>query len=346
MTEPDSDPKRAGAAVDPFAALDGFLAHLQKVRRASPHTVRAYGGDVARFLEFAKSRGVTDAREIDDLLVREYVVLFKANETASREPHGGAGPRKKTSVARMLAAVRAFLKHLVKNGEIDRNPAALVRTPKKDQALPKCLNENEVSRLLAATNGASFASARDRALLEVLYSTGCRVAELVGMDLADIDFERGAVIVRGKRKKERLCALGRPALVALSDYRGFRDRELNDVGRDEDALFLNDRPGRGRLERLTDRSVRRLLKHYLALADLGIAPSPHTLRHSFATHLLQRGANLRLVQEMLGHEHATTTQIYTHLDPARLRESYERAHPRARSEESEESEAPDESRST
>lgn len=313
--------------VDAFLALDRWLAHLKKVRRVSPHTVRAYGGDVARFLEFAKSRGVVDAREIDDLLVREYVVLFQENDSA---PSGPGAPRKKTSVARMLAAVRSFLKHLVRDGELDSNPGALVRTPKKDQPLPNCLSEEQVSRLLAATDGGSFASARDRALLEMMYSTGCRVSELVGIDLDDLDLERGAVRVRGKRKKERLCALGRPALAALAAYRELRDRELAEAGKDEAALFLNDRPGAGRLERLTDRSVRRLLKRYLALADLSAAPSPHTLRHSFATHLLQRGANLRLVQEMLGHERATTTQIYTHLDPARLRDSYERAHPRAK----------------
>lgn len=319
------------ARIEPFLALDRFLDHLTKVRRASAHTVRAYGGDIARFLEFAKSRGVDDARAIDDLLIREYVVAFQENEGAAKGP---GAPRKKTSVARMLASIRSFLKHLVRDGDLDRNPAALVRTPRKDQPLPKCLSEDQVSRLLKATAGGTFASSRDRALLEVLYSTGCRVAELVGMDLVDVDFERGAVLVRGKRKKERLCALGRPAIAALREYREFRDAELKDFGRSEDALFLNDRPGAGRLERLTDRSVRRLLKHYLAIADLPVAPSPHTLRHSFATHLLQRGAHLRLVQEMLGHERATTTQIYTHLDPGRLRETYEKAHPRARPEES------------
>jgi site-specific recombinase XerD len=315
---------------DAFAALDRFLEHLGKVRRCSPHTLRAYADDVARFLEFAMSRGIRDVAAIDDLLVREYVVLYHDNEESDDPARRGA--RRKSTVARMLAALRSYFRLLVRNGDIPVNPASLVRSPKKDRTLPKYLTENDVTRLLATTGGDDFAAARDRAILEVLYSTGCRVAECVGIDVDDLDRERCTVIVRGKRKKERLCALGRPALAALEAYLALRSRELADSGRDEDALFLNDRPGQGRLERLTDRSVRRLLKRYLSLAGLPASPSPHTLRHSFATHLLQRGANLRLVQEMLGHEQATTTQIYTHLDPARLRESYERAHPRAKPE--------------
>ncbi len=314
---------------DPFLALDRFVEHLRSVRRCSPHTLRAYGNDVARFLEFAASEGARTLDALDDLLVREYVVRFKDAEC--EDPGGRSrGVRKKTSVARMIASLRAYFRHLVRNGILEQNPAALVRTPKKDQRLPKCLSEDEVGRLLSSVRGGEFAALRDKAILEVLYSTGCRVAECVGMDVDDLDLERGAVIVRGKRKKERLCALGGPSRKAIAAYLDARARELLEHGRDESALFLNDRPGEGRLERLTDRSVRRLLKHYLALADLPAGPSPHTLRHSFATHLLQRGANLRLVQEMLGHEQATTTQIYTHLDPDKLRASYEKAHPRAR----------------
>lgn len=327
---PAARDERPEAATDSLRALDRFLEHLRAVRRSSPHTLRAYGDDIARFLEFAHGRGITSLEAIDDILVREYAVAYREgveDDPAARSRR--AQERKKTSLARVLAALRSFFKHCVRNGDLKANPAALVRSPKKDRTLPKVLSESEVERLLDATLGSGFAGLRDRALLEVLYSTGCRVSELVGLDVDDLDLERGTAHLRGKRKKERLGALGSPARLALERYLQARASELLEAGKDENAVFLNDRPGAGRLERLTDRSVRRLLKRYLALADLPAAPSPHTLRHSFATHLLQRGANLRLVQEMLGHEQATTTQIYTHLDPERLRESYRKAHPRA-----------------
>jgi site-specific recombinase XerD len=319
------EPDEKARPSETFAMLERFLDHLAKVRRVSPLTVAAYGQDVARFLEFAASRGARRLDRLDDLLLREYAILFRDGK--ERED---SAPRRKTTLAKALAGLRAYFRFALRDGAIDKDPTVLLRGPKKDRPLPKLLTEGQVERLLSAVAGDSFAARRDLALLETLYSTGCRVAELVAMDARDLDLERGAVIVRGKRKKERLCALGSKARAALVAYLAAREAELSQAAHREAALFLNDRPGALRLRRLTDRSVRRLLKAHLAHADLPASPSPHTLRHSFATHLLRRGANLRQVQELLGHAQATTTQVYTHLDPERLRASYDAAHPRAR----------------
>lgn len=237
-------------------------------------------------------------------------------------------------MARKVSALRSFFRYLLEQDTVAANPASAVRRPKKDQALPRFLEESAVLRLLAAPAGDGYAVVRDRALLELLYSTGVRVAELVGANLDDLDLAGRTLAVRGKGRKERLCVLGEPAARALEAWLERRTERLAAAARGrrdrERALFLNEGRGPGGLGRLTDRSVRRLLKSYLLQAGLDPKASPHTLRHTFATHLLNRGANLRLVQEFLGHENLTTTQIYTHLDARRLKEEYRKAHPGGR----------------
>ncbi|MFG0319027.1 MAG: tyrosine recombinase XerC [Planctomycetota bacterium JB042] len=307
---------------DLYASLEEFLTHLRSLKAASPHTLRAYSNDLVQFIEFARARGQGTTDAVDVLLVREWIRHY-------REGRDGGGARAKTSMARKLSALRSFFRWLLERDEIEENPAVAVRRPKRDRPLPKFLDEEEVERLLRAPEGDDFGAIRDRALLELLYSTGTRVAEVVGADVADLDLAGGSLRVRGKGKKERLCILGEPAVAALGRYLALRDRRLAEAGRREGALFLNDRRGPKGLKRLTDRSVRRLLKEYLAKAGLDPKASPHTIRHSFATHLLNRGANLRLVQEFLGHERITTTQIYTHLDVKRLTDAYRESHPRA-----------------
>ncbi|MBI4881866.1 MAG: tyrosine recombinase XerC [Planctomycetes bacterium] len=305
-----------------YESLEDFIAHLRGVRSASAHTVKAYETDLIQFIEFARARGARSAGAVDTLLLREYIRHYRTGGD-------GQGARAKSSMARKISALRALFRFLLERDRVEANPAAALRQPKRDRPLPRFLDEAAVERLLAAPQGDSFAALRDRALLELLYSTGARLAEAVGADVADLDRSCESLCVRGKGKKERLCVLGGPAARAMRLYLEARAARLGKARRSERALFLNDRRGAGNLGRLTDRSVRRLLKAHLARAGLDPATSPHTLRHSFATHLLNRGANLRLVQEFLGHEHVTTTQIYTHVDARRLKETYRRAHPRA-----------------
>jgi len=313
---------RSTPMADLYETLEGFLSHQRSLKAASAHTVRAYETDLIQFIEFARAHGAEAAEAVDVLLVREWVRHYK-------EGADGGGERAKSSMARKLSALRSFYRWMLETDLVEENPAIAVRRPKQDPRLPRFLDPDEVTRLLAAPEGDEFAALRDRALLEVLYSTGTRVAEVVGADLADLDLAGGSLRVRGKGKKERLCILGEPAVEALDTYLAARAERLTAIGRRESAIFLNDRRGPKGLRRLTDRSVRRLLKAHLITAGLDPKVSPHTIRHSFATHLLNNGANLRLVQEFLGHERITTTQIYTHLDVKRLTDAYNESHPRA-----------------
>ncbi|MFH0943692.1 MAG: tyrosine recombinase XerC [Planctomycetota bacterium] len=309
-------------AAELYRSLEEFLDYQRGVRTSSGHTLKAYENDLIQFIEFARSQGVETAGQVETLLIREYIRHY-------REGRDGLGERAKSSMARKISALRSFFRFLLEHAGLDENPAAAVRRPKRDRPLPKFLEEKEMARLLKAPEGDSFRAVRDRALLELLYSTGVRVAELVGANLGDLDLLEGSLLVRGKGRKERLCVVGGPALEALQAYIDQRETRLAEQGRRSQALFLNNRRGPAGLGRLTDRSVRRLLKEYLAAAGLDPTTSPHTIRHSFATHLLNRGANLRLVQEFLGHQNITTTQIYTHLDARRLQETYRKTHPRA-----------------
>jgi integrase/recombinase XerC len=310
----------AGEAPKPdFVAQ--FLDHLEHERDVSPHTLRGYARDLLDFAEFLNGRGggaepdaaagALDPRAADPLAVRGFLAHLRE--------HGSS----KATVARKLAAVRSFFKYLLKLRLLDASPAEGIRTPKQEKRLPRFLDEREVGKLLDAPSEEDAFPRRDKALLETLYSTGLRVSELVGLDIADIDLRAGIIRARGKGRKERLVPIGSVALAALETYLAAERGRLTS-GRPTEACFLN-RDG----TRLSARSVRRVVNRYIARTGLPARTSPHTLRHTFATHLLDRGADLRAVQELLGHESLATTQIYTHLTTERLRESYFRAHPRA-----------------
>ena len=291
-----------------------FADHLKAERRASPHTVRAYLGDLARYASWLAGNGLP-LLPSSPAAVRAFL--------AGRAATGGPG-----TVARALAAVRALYRFLVKERLAEANPARGVSAPRRRRPLPQALPEEEVAALVEAPAAAAPLALRDRAFLELLYASGLRVAELTGLDAADLDLEEGTVRVLGKRRKERLVPVGKPARQALARWlaEGRPALLLGPDGRKAgDALFLNYRGGR-----LSARSVARRLSRWVLEAGLPRHVHPHVLRHSFATHLLQSGADLRGIQELLGHASLSTTQRYTHLDWRRLAAAYDQAHPRAR----------------
>ena len=294
-----------------------FLLHLAVERNCSPQTVKSYREDLTQALTFARERHqkpALAAADWDVRTVRAFVAFLHGQNYA------------KATVARRLAAVRSFGKFLLREGAISANPAEALRGPRLDKKLPHFLSVAEVGKLLAAPGTASALGRRDRAILETLYSAGIRVSELCGLDDTDLDLDSGVFTVRGKGRKERLALLGDPAKVALLQWLPDRAKfvALAPVVKRSHAVFLN-RGG----TRLSTRSVGRLLEKYLATAGLDPRATPHTLRHSFATHLLDAGADIRGVQELLGHKSLTTTQVYTHVSPQRLRQSYDDAHPRS-----------------
>jgi integrase/recombinase XerC len=295
--------------------LEAFLHHLETVRNVSGHTLRAYAGDLTALVDGLERQGVTRAREADLLGLRRHLAELKER---------GLGAR---SIARHVSAARAFFRWLAAEGRVDANAAAALRQPRRRRTLPRVLTEAEVGRLLAAPDGAAWTAKRDRALLETLYSTGARVAEAAALDLADVDLDEGTALLRGKGRRERVAGLGRPCVAALRAYldavpRAALDRRA--APKHARALFRNARGGR-----LTTRGMALVLEKHLAAAGLSSGVTPHTLRHSFATHLLRAGANLREVQELLGHRNVGSTQIYTHLTLDHLMKVYETAHPRA-----------------
>jgi integrase/recombinase XerC len=292
--------------------IDRFIDHLAHERQASPNTVRGYSRDLNDLAEYLGMVERFDCARIGPLELRGFLARL-AETGASR-----------ATVARKLAATRSFFKFLVQQGVIESSPARSVRTPKQERRLPAFLEEEEVSKLLDEPGPGDAFPDRDRALLETLYSTGVRVSELIGLDLDDLDMVAGLVRTRGKGRKERLVPVGSVAIGAIRAYLSGERRALAS-GREPEALFLN-RDG----QRLSARSVRRVVQRYILRAGLPTRTSPHTLRHTFATHLLDRGADLRAVQELLGHESLSTTQVYTHVTTERLRDTYMHAHPRAR----------------
>jgi len=297
------------------AAVEGFIRYLRIERNASPLTLKAYGTDLAGLLEFFRSieGQLPDPRQISIGQLRSYV--------ASLHERGYA----RSTIARRLASLRSFFEYCRREKLVESNPARALRTPRQGRRLPHFLSTDQVATLLETPAADQPAGLRDRAILETLYSAGLRVSELVTLDLGDWDRDANVLRVRGKGRKERIAPVGRFAATALLEWLEVR-RPANDIGpADHDAVFLN-RFGR----RLTARSVGRLLEKHIATAGLDQLTSPHTLRHSFASHMLDGGADLRSVQELLGHKSLTTTQIYTHVSTKRLRETYERAHPHAR----------------
>jgi len=298
--------------------IDRFLSYFQAVRNASPHTVRAYASDLEQFAVFLSSEEPDmEPGRVDSRILRRYLARLQKQ---------GA---KKSSVARKMASLRAFFKYLVKKGLLNLDPTLGINSPRQDKRLPKFLLTEQVEALLTAPNETDPLGQRDAAILEVLYATGARVSELVGMNLNDIDMRVGEIKVLGKGSKERIVLLGRAAREALGAYfAGGRTKLISQKNLQENAVFLNKNGGR-----LTDRSVRRLLDKYFATVSCETKISPHVLRHSFATHMLEHGADLRSIQELLGHSSISTTQIYTHVSRERLKEVYESAHPRALREE-------------
>lgn len=309
-----------------------FLDYLRLEKHFSDYTVKSYGADLIQFGQFLTGEiGQTNAhpplnvvfpetpQSIDEkqikaepLQVREFLAyLYAQNYT-------------KSTTARKLATLRSFYKFLIKKGVCTQSPLATIRTPKQEKRLPKCLDLEQVQKLLDAPGDADLLSARDKAMLEVLYSSGIRVSELVELKMEDLDLNEGVLRVTGKGKKDRLTPIGSQAIKAIQRYFDMRQQDPKFSASGTTRVFLNKHG-----EPLSTRSVRRKLDKYLVQAGLDPGISPHTLRHSFATHLLNNGADLRSVQELLGHQSLSTTQIYTHLTTSRVKEAYDAAHPRA-----------------
>ncbi|MDR2850284.1 MAG: tyrosine-type recombinase/integrase [Verrucomicrobiota bacterium] len=322
---PEPLPNRADAAGD--AAVLRFVAYLRSERNASGHTVSGYVQDIGQFAAFVwPSPSVRPPFAWDRTrrdAARDFLVAFSRN--------GWTPP----TTRRKLASLRAFYRFLLREGVLAVNPFAGLRGPRLGRRLPAVLGVKEIEALLAAPlaalaagapAAAEYAALRDTAIFETLYSTGCRIGELVPLTWGDIRFDQGTTIVEGKGRKQRLCVLGGPACRALLALRDRARALWPAAAEDGGALFLNTRGGA-----LTARSIERQMKKWLAAAGLPPEFTPHKLRHSFATHLLDAGADLRSVQEMLGHASLSTTQIYTHVSIERIKEEYGKAHPRARS---------------
>ncbi len=288
--------------------LDRFFIYLNSERNVSPHTVTAYRHDLEQFLRFlaAGTTPPSHPEEVDHLEIRRFLAHLH-------------GDMKKSSIGRKLAAVRAWYRYLLREGVVARNPAELVSTPKKEQRAPFHLTIDEITALVEAPQTATILDLRDRAILELLYSCGIRLSELTGLTVQDIEREERFVRVLGKGNKERIVPLGRKAAEAVADYLTKRHDPSGHA-----PFLLNARGGR-----LTGRSVARVVDKYLVKLATMKKVSPHTLRHTFATHLLEGGADLRSIQELLGHASLSTTQKYTHVSIDRLMEVYDYAHPLA-----------------
>ena len=304
-----------------------FLDYLKLERHFSDYTIKSYGADLFQFGQFLSglighpnlespeplSGDQLDQKQLkcEPLDVREFLAyLYGQNYT-------------KSTTARKLATLRSFYKFLMRRGHVSVNPLSTIRTPKQEKRLPKCLDLDQIQRLLDTPGDGDVLCGRDKAILEVLYSSGIRVSELVDLDMSDLDLQEGVLRVRGKGRKDRLTPIGSQAIKALQRYFDLRVAD-NPSQPLTGRVFLNKHGSS-----LSTRSVRRKLDKYLTMAGLDPGISPHTLRHSFATHLLNNGADLRSVQELLGHQSLSTTQVYTHLTTSRMKQVYDQAHPRA-----------------
>jgi len=282
--------------------IEKFIRYLEIEKNYSKHTVLNYQLDLDKFKQFL---GDLDVEKIDYLILRKYLAILKEK-----------GLKAKT-INRHLSTLRSFFKFLIREGYLKNNPIASLSSPKQEKHLPLFLTEDEVARLIASVQPKDERGLRDRAVLETFYSTGIRVSELVGLNVEDLDFIGGIIKVLGKGRKERIVPIGEIAILAIRAYLEARKKQ-------QEALFLNKNG-----KRITDRGIRNIVGKYILLASIKQGVSCHTLRHSFATHLLNRGADLRSVQELLGHVNLSTTQIYTHLTTDRLKSVYDKAHPRA-----------------
>ncbi len=285
--------------------IEKFMRYLEIEKNYSPHTIVNYQLDLKDFAGFLAG---ADIEKVDYLALRKYLAVLKEKKMTNR------------SVSRHLSSLRTFFKFLTREGYVKTNPIAVLSSPKQERHLPQFLTEEEVNRLIESAfpkDAADDLGLRNRAILELFYSSGLRISELVGLDVDDIDFISGIVKVRGKGKKERIVPAGDTAMGAVRKYLD-RRKKLNR------AVFVNKNGSR-----ITTRGVRGIVHKYLLASGTKGGVSPHTLRHSFATHLLNRGADLRTVQELLGHANLSTTQIYTHLTTEKLKSVYDKAHPRA-----------------
>jgi len=320
-----------------------FINYLRAERHFSPHTAKCYAADLQQFCGYlcVRKRGHGAGESNGNGKIDDMAKLMPPPGTVSEDlnrlllgvttddvrnlmtelrDHNYC----KSTVARKLATMRSFYKFLVRRGYLTSNPVTPIRTPKQDKRLPKYLEVEQIEKLLANPDTTTLLGARDRAMLETLYSTGIRVSELIALDVGDVDLASSVVRVAGKGKKRRVIPLGPGAVKQILHFLDMRRNDPRVGSFEVEALFINKHG-----KRLSTRSVRRKLDKYLLDAGLDLSVSPHTLRHSFATHMLQRGADLRSVQEMLGHQSLSTTQIYTHLSGQTVKESYDKSHPRA-----------------
>jgi integrase/recombinase XerC len=302
-------PHRPATAPDFAATIGRFLTHLAAERGGSPLTIKSYREDLLQLEEFLRSAGCRGPAEASSVLLRRFASGLHAAGYAT------------STIARKLASMRSFYAFGQREGWVRANPAKPLRSPRRSRKLPKFLTGDEIGRLLAAPDPRAAGGLRDRAILELMYSSGVRVQELVNLDDADLDLRNATIRVRGKGRRERLGIVGSQARAAVRAWLAARPA----TARGPRALFTNKLGGR-----LSVRGVARLLEKHLATAGLTGRASPHTLRHSFATHLLDAGADIRSVQELLGHKSLVTTQIYTHVTTSRLLDAFDKAHPRAR----------------
>lgn len=295
-------------------SIHAFLAYLQQERNMSEHTIRNYGVDLAQFYTFLLERNqhLQFPDGITHLTIRGFLAHLDDR-----------GVTKQTA-ARKTAALRSYFKYRMQRGHIEANPAKSIRSPKLEKRMPTFLTVEQIEALIQAPDRLTLVGARDCAILELLYSAGLRTFELVALNHEDVDMERQVIRTRGKGKKERINPVGRYALDAISHYVEMKTIHPDFMRFDHEAVFLNFRGAR-----LTTRSIRRMLSTYILQVGLSPDVTPHTLRHSFATHLLQRGADLRVVQELLGHENISTTQIYTHITDNEIQRAYAFSHPRS-----------------
>jgi integrase/recombinase XerC len=302
--------------------ISQFLEHLRYERNLSQHTLRNYASDLEQFVDYLgpanpadNKRTLPNITEIDHITIREWLATLHTAQ------------KKKSSVARKLAALRTFFQFLVREGLLELNPAKLVATPRLEKKLPNHLSIDEAIKFIETPDTETDLGKRDRAMLEFMYATGVRVSELTTLNLSDIDRRGRLVRVTGKRRKQRVLPFGEPAAEALTQYLEVRERFLLSAPislRDVEAVFLNYQG-----TRITTRSVGRMVEKYIRICAGMHDISPHALRHSFATHLLDSGADLRDIQELLGHARLSTTQIYTHVSMEKLIEVYDKAHPKA-----------------
>ena len=331
--------------------IQEFVNYLSFEKRFSEYTAKCYGADLRQFADFLSgspeghlpgtpdshlsgherfstgqpaSPGATALATHTEVELDHLFISTDVNSLRNYMAYLSSKQYSKATIARKLATLRSFYKFLVKRNHVQSNPVTPIRTPKQERKLPRFLEYEDIKRLLETPPTDNWLGARDRAIMETLYSTGVRVSEIVALNMDDVDFLSEIIHVRGKGKKERIVPIGASALQAIQHYVEYRNRRAQSNSNfDSKVLFVNKHG-----KRLSTRSVRRKMDKYLEMAGLDPAISPHTLRHSFATHMLNNGADLRSVQELLGHQSLSTTQIYTHLTTKKLKEVYDKSHPR------------------